>query len=288
MSMNLLNIPERNPNKRLVIFAKLVYNIIDYEYLLVWSALRLKTADIMGVRFHAVTLNEAVDCAMNHIHMKKKGYIVTPNPEIVYLTLDDPAFRSLLNGAALVLPDGIGIIYAARVLGRALYGRVTGIDFANLLMHRMAQEHLRLFLLGSKPGVAELAAENLQKKHPGLIISGCHDGYFQDAQSAADAVNAAGGTDVMFVCLGAPKQEYFMAEWQDKLNATLLCGLGGSLDVFAGTVKRAPTILGKLGLEWLYRLYKEPWRFRRMLKLPLFLLLAVKERIHPQNREGDK
>ena len=90
----------------------------------------------------------------------------------------------------------------------------------------------------------------------------------------------------MFVCLGAPKQEYFMAEWQDKLNATLL--LGGSLDVFAGTVKRAPTILGKLGLEWLYRLYKEPWRFRRMLKLPLFLLLAVKERIHPQNREGDK
>lgn len=247
----------------------------------------MKTADIMGVRFHAVTLNEAVDYAMNRIHMKKKGYIVTPNPEIVYLTLDDPAFRSLINGAALVLPDGIGIIYAAKILGKALFGRVTGIDFADLLMHRLAQEGLRLFLLGAKPGVAELAAENLQKKHPGLIISGCKDGYFQDSQEAVDAINAAGGAEVVFVCLGAPKQEHFMAEQLDKLDASLLCGLGGSLDVFAGTVKRAPAIFSKLGLEWLYRLYKEPWRFRRMLKLPLFLLLAVKKRFSIGQKEGD-
>lgn len=247
----------------------------------------MKTADIMGVRFHAVTLNEAVDYAMNRIHMKKKGYIVTPNPEIVYLTLDDPAFRSLINGAALVLPDGIGIIYAAKILGKALFGRVTGIDFADLLMHRLAQEGLRLFLLGAKPGVAELAAESLQKKHPGLIISGCKDGYFQDSQEAVDAINAAGGAEVVFVCLGAPKQEHFMAEQLDKLDASLLCGLGGSLDVFAGTVKRAPAIFSKLGLEWLYRLYKEPWRFRRMLKLPLFLLLAVKKRFSIGQKEGD-
>ncbi len=247
----------------------------------------MKTADIMGVRFHAVTLNEAVDYAMNRIHMKKKGYIVTPNPEIVYLTLDDPAFRSLINGAALVLPDGIGIIYAAKILGKALFGRVTGIDFADLLMHRLAQEGLRLFLLGAKPGVAELAAENLQKKHPGLIISGCKDGYFQDSQEAVDAINAAGGAEVVFVCLGAPKQEHFMAEQLDKLDASLLCGLGGSLDVFAGTVKRAPAIFSKLGLEWFYRLYKEPWRFRRMLKLPLFFLLAVKKRFSIGQKEGD-
>ena len=247
----------------------------------------MKTADIMGVRFHAVTLNEAVDYALNRIHMKKKGYIVTPNPEIVYLTLDDPAFRSLINGAALVLPDGIGIIYAAKILGKALFGRVTGIDFADLLMHRLAQEGLRLFLLGAKPGVAELAAENLQKKHPGLIISGCKDGYFQDSQEAVDAINAAGGAEVVFVCLGAPKQEHFMAEQLDKLDASLLCGLGGSLDVFAGTVKRAPAIFSKLGLEWFYRLYKEPWRFRRMLKLPLFLLLAVKKRFSIGQKEGD-
>lgn len=246
----------------------------------------MKTADIMGVRFHAVTLNEAVDYAMNRIHRKKKGYVVTPNPEIVYLTLDDPAFCSLINGAALVLPDGIGILYAAKILGEPLFGRVTGIDFADLLMHRMAQEGLRLFLLGAKPGVAEQAAENLQKKHPGLIIAGCKDGYFKDPQEAVDAVNAAGGAEAVFVCLGAPKQEHFMAEQLDKLDATLLCGLGGSLDVFAGTVKRAPALFSKLGLEWLYRLYKEPWRFRRMLKLPLFLLLAIKKRCSPGGKKG--
>lgn len=246
----------------------------------------MKTADIMGVRFHAMTLNETVDYAMNRIHTKKKGYIVTPNPEIVYLTLDDPAFRNIVNGAALVLPDGIGIIYAAKILGQSLAGRVTGIDFSDLLMHRMAQEQLRLFLLGAKPGVAEQAAERLQKKHPGLVISGCHDGYFQDEQDAVNAVNAAGGADVVFVCLGAPKQERFMANCIDKLNATLLCGLGGSLDVFAGTVKRAPAIFSRLGLEWLYRLMKEPWRFKRMLKLPLFLLLAIRKRLLPEQKEG--
>lgn len=245
----------------------------------------LKTADIMGVRFDAVTLNEAVDCAMNRIHMKNKGYVVTPNPEIVYLTLDDPAFRDLINGAALVLPDGIGIIYAAKILGQALHGRVTGVDFADLLMHRMAQEHLRLFLLGAKPGVAEQAAENLQKKHPGLIIAGCHDGYFKDEQAPVDAINAAGGADVVFVCLGAPKQERFMAKWQQELNATLMCGLGGSLDVFAGTVKRAPAIFCKLGLEWLYRLCKEPRRIGRMIKLPLFMLIVIKSKLFGRKEE---
>lgn len=240
----------------------------------------------MGVRFHAITLNEAVDYAMNCIHTKKKGYVVTPNPEIAYLTLNDSAFRDVINGASLVLPDGIGIIYAAKILGRELYGRVTGIDFSDLLMHRMAQEQLRLFLLGAKPGVAEQAAERLQEKHPGLVISGYRDGYFQDEQEAVDAVNAAGGADVVFVCLGAPKQEQFMAKWLDKLDATLLCGLGGSLDVFAGTVKRAPAIFSRLGMEWLYRLCNEPRRFRRMLKLPLFLLLAVQKRILPERKEN--
>lgn len=239
----------------------------------------MKTAEIMGVHFHAATLNEAVDAAMACIHARKKGYIVTPNPEIVYLTLDDPAFRAVINGAALVLPDGIGIIYAARILGRALKGRVTGIDFADLLMHRMAQEGLRLFLLGAKPGVAEKAAERLREKHPGLVIAGCHDGYFQNEQVPIDAINAAGGADVVFVCLGAPKQERFMAQWLARTDTVLMCGLGGAVDVFAGTVKRAPAIFSRLGLEWLYRLCKEPRRFGRMLKLPLFLLIVIKSRL---------
>lgn len=233
----------------------------------------------MGVGFDAVTLTQAVDLAMKQIHDGKKGYVVTPNPEIVYQAMYDHDFQDLVNQASLVLPDGIGIIYASKILGLKLPARLPGIDFAGLLMHRMAQEKMRLFLLGAKPGVAEQAAKKLQEKYPGLVIAGTKDGYFKSDSEAVAAVNAAGGADVMFVCLGAPKQERFMSKYQKDLNVTLCCGLGGSLDVFAGTVQRAPKIFIKLGLEWFYRLCKEPWRFGRMMKLPLFLWLVLKKKL---------
>ena len=239
----------------------------------------MKTANILGVSFHNLTLTEAVDAAMEQIRAGKKGYVVTPNPEIVYLTLDDPVFRDIVNRASLVLPDGIGVIYAARILGETLSGRVPGVDFAGALMYRMSQEGMRLFLLGAKPGVAELAAENLKKKYPGLIIAGTRDGYFKDDQEAIDAVKAAGGADVMFTCLGAPKQEKFMAGHMNELPVTLSLGLGGCLDVFAGTVQRAPDLFIKLGLEWFYRLLKQPSRIGRMMKLPKFLLIVIKKRL---------
>ncbi|MFR4978896.1 MAG: WecB/TagA/CpsF family glycosyltransferase [Butyricicoccus sp.] len=245
----------------------------------------VKTANILGVSFHNVTLKEAVDAAMEQIRAGKKGYVVTPNPEIVYETLQDPVFRDIVNRASFVLPDGIGVIYAARILGVPLAGKVPGIDFADALMYRMSQEGMRLFLLGAKPGVAEQAAVNLQKKYPGLIITGTQDGYFQDEQQAVDAVKAAGGADVMFTCFGAPKQERFMAGHLDELPVTLSCGLGGSLDVFAGTVQRAPEIFIRLNLEWFYRLCKQPSRIGRMMKLPLFLLIVIKTRLFGGRKE---
>ena len=145
----------------------------------------MKTANILGVTFDNVTLKDAVDAAMEQIRAGKKGYVVTPNPEIAYTALQDPVYRDIINRAALVLPDGIGIIYAARILGVPLSGRVPGIDFADALMYRMSQEGMRLFLLGAKPGIAEKAAENLKKKYPGLVIAGTRDGYFQEDQQAA-------------------------------------------------------------------------------------------------------
>ncbi|MGM9612772.1 MAG: WecB/TagA/CpsF family glycosyltransferase [Butyricicoccus sp.] len=239
----------------------------------------MNKANIMGVWFDAVTLTQAVDRAVAQIKAGKKGYVVTPNPEIVYAAMEDESFRERVNNASLVLPDGIGIIYAAKILGEKLPGKVAGIDFAAMLMHRMAQEKMRLFLLGAKPGIAEQAAENLKKKYPGLIISGTRDGYFKNDSEAVAAVNAAGGADVMFVCLGAPKQEQFMAKHQEEMHVTLCCGLGGSLDVFAGTVQRAPDLFIKLGLEWFYRLCKEPSRIGRMMKLPLFMLLVIRKKL---------
>lgn len=239
----------------------------------------MSKANIMGVQFDAITLNDAGDHAIKQIKSGKKGYVVTPNPEIVYLAIEDPSFCEIVNNASLVLPDGIGIIYAAKILGEKLFGRVPGVDFASVLMHKMCQENMRLFLLGSKPGVAELAAQNLKKKYAGLIISGTKDGYFKEDKEAVDAINAAGGADVVFVCLGAPKQEKFIFSHLDEMNVTLCCGLGGSLDVLAGTVQRAPQIFIKLGLEWFYRLLKEPKRIGRMMKLPKFLLLVFRERL---------
>ena len=239
----------------------------------------MNTASILGVQFHAVTKQQAVDLAMSKLRARQKGYVVTPNPEIVELCRRDPEVMGIVNHAALVLPDGIGIIYAAKILGEALPDRVPGIEFAEELCAAMAKENMRLYLLGAKPGIAEKAGANLCAKYPGLVLAGTHDGYFQDPQQVVDAINAAGGADAVFVCLGAPKQEKFIAANLDDIHGTLFCGLGGSLDVFAGVSRRAPDIFIKLGLEWFYRLLKQPSRIGRMMKLPKFLLVVIRERL---------
>ena len=240
------------------------------------EACALRT-EIIGVGFDDLTLDEAAGAAAGMIEEGGFHYVVTPNPELVDRARREEPFRQALNGADLVLPDGIGVVYAAKLLGRPLKGRCPGIDFAGKLMERMAKTGLRLYLLGAKPGVAETAAARLEAKYPGLIICGTHDGYFKEDAPVVEAVRAA-EADVVFVCLGAPKQEYWMVKNGPATGARLMAGLGGSLDVFAGVVERAPESWQRLGLEWLYRLTKEPKRIGRMARLPLFLLSALGER----------
>lgn len=234
--------------------------------------------DVMGVAFDDLTMDEAVRQGLALAGGEGFSYVVTPNPELVMMARKDPAYARTLAGAGLTLADGIGVIYAAKLLGRPLKGRVPGVDFAGGLMEGLAREGRSLFLLGAKPGVAEKAAENLSAQYPGLAIAGVHDGYFQDDASVVEAIRAS-GADVLFVCLGAPKQENWMERNGAATGTHLAVGLGGSLDVFAGTVKRAPKGWQKLGLEWLYRLCKEPRRIGRMAKLPLFLVQAVWARV---------
>ncbi len=225
-----------------------------------------------------LTLSEAEAAGSALLEQPGFHYAVTPNPEFILAARKDPQFRSVLNGADLSLADGIGVVYAAKILGRPLKGRTPGVDFAQRLMAVMARTGARLFLLGAKPGVAEQAADNLRKAHPGLVICGVHDGYFQDDAPVVEAVKAA-QADVVFVCLGAPKQEFWMAKNGPATGARLMIGLGGCLDVFAGNVQRAPEGWQKAGLEWLYRLIKEPSRIGRMAKLPLILVDAVGARL---------
>ena len=234
--------------------------------------------DILGVAFDNVSMDEAVERAMALLEQEGPHLVVTPNAEIVQQARSDPEFAALIAGADLVLPDGVGVIYASRILGRPLKGRVPGVDFAGALMDAMARAGKRLFLLGAKPGVAEQAARRLAGQHPGLTVCGIHDGYFKQDAPVVQAIRAA-RADVVFVCLGAPKQEKWAAAHGAQTDARLLVGLGGSLDVFAGQVDRAPERWQKLGLEWLYRAIRQPARFKRVAKLPLFLCSAVGARL---------
>lgn len=234
--------------------------------------------DILGVDIDDLTPEEAVAAGSALIEKEGFHYAVTPNPEFILTAKQDEQFRAVLNSADLALADGIGVVYAAKILGRPLKGKVTGIDFAQGLLTSMAQTGRTLFLLGAKPGVAERAAEKLRAAHPGLIICGTHDGYFQDDTPVVEEIRAA-GADVIFVCLGAPKQELWMVQHGPDTGARLAVGLGGSLDVFAGTVERAPDAWQKAGMEWLYRLIKEPNRFGRMARLPLILVDALATRL---------
>lgn len=234
--------------------------------------------DVLGVGIDDLTLEEAIETAAALMEEDGFHYVVTPNPEFILSAKKDETFRAVLNKADLALPDGIGVVYAAKILGRPLKGRAPGVDFAQGLMERMARTGQSLFLLGAKPGVAEQAAENLRKAHPGLRICGTHDGYFREDEPVIEDIRAA-KADVVFVCLGAPKQELWMAKNGPLTGARLAVGLGGCLDVFAGNVRRAPEAWQKAGLEWLYRLIKEPSRIGRMAKLPLILVDALAARL---------
>lgn len=233
--------------------------------------------DVLGVGFDNLTMAEAVERGMELVRSLGPHYVVTPNPEIVEVCREDSGARAAVNGADLVLPDGIGVIKGAAMLGTPLKEKTPGIEFAMGLMGKMAERGKSLYLLGAKPGVAEQAAARLKARYPGLKIAGTHDGYFKEDAPVVEAIRES-GADCVFVCLGAPKQELWMEKNGPATGARLLCGLGGSMDVFAGTVERAPKFWSDHGLEWFYRLCKEPKRVGRMLRLPLFLVHVRQEK----------
>lgn len=233
--------------------------------------------DVLGVGFDNITMEQAVAEGVRLMNTQGAHYVVTPNPEIVETCREDAEAMKAVSAADLVVADGIGVVYGAKILGTPLKGRVTGINLAQNLMKKMAGNGKTLFLLGAKPGVAETAAEKLRAQYPGLQIVGTHDGYFKEDAPVIEMIRSS-GADVVFVCLGAPKQEKWMMANGEATGAHLLMGLGGCLDVFSGNVQRAPEVFQKLGLEWLYRLATNPSRIGRMMRLPLFLVHAVEER----------
>ena len=236
--------------------------------------------NVLGVAFDDLAPDEAVRAGTQLLSEPGFHYAVTPNPEFLLAAEGDEEFRHTLNRADLVLADGVGVIYAARLLGTPLRSRVPGIDFASAMLSALAERGGRLFLLGAKPGVAEEAGRRLLERYPGLVLCGTHDGYFSDEQSPAVAQEIRqSGAELLFVCLGAPKQEKWMARFGPETGARLAIGLGGALDVYAGNVQRAPLAWQKLGMEWAYRLIRQPSRIGRMARLPLVLVKAAGQRL---------
>ena len=233
--------------------------------------------EILGIQFDNLSREEAKAAGAAMLRSQDFHYAVTPNPEFILAADKDLEFQKILNKADLVLPDGIGVVYSAQILGRPLKGRVAGFDFACDMLDVLDQLGGRLYLLGAKPGVAGEAGRQILETHPNIVLCGVHDGYFKDSDPVARQV-AEARPDLLFVCLGAPKQEKWIARFGLLTGAKLAIGLGGCLDVFAGNVERAPEKWQKAGMEWAYRLMKEPKRIGRMAKLPLVLVKAARER----------
>lgn len=227
---------------------------------------------VLGVNFDNVNMTEAVDRCKKFIKGDKGNLVVTPNPEIVMRAKEDEEFKKIINEAELVIPDGIGIIKAGNILGTPLKERVAGYDLICNLLEEGKDGSISFYFWGSKPGFAEEAKQKMEEKYPNIKILGSHTGYFKDEEEASIVEEIRNlKPDVLLVGTGAPKQEKIINKYKNEGFFKIGIGCGGSIDVLAGEVKRAPKIFIKLHLEWFYRLLKQPSRWKRMLVLPQFM-----------------
>ncbi|MDY3031396.1 MAG: WecB/TagA/CpsF family glycosyltransferase [Clostridia bacterium] len=232
--------------------------------------------NILGVKVDMVNIPQAADKIMGYFNEDRLHTVFTPNSEIIMQAYRNPAFCEMLNDADMLTADGIGVVYASKILKKPINERAAGYDIARRVLEKLNYTDHKLFLFGGKPGVAEEAAENLKKEYPELNIAGTRNGYFkpEEEEDIVNQINSS-GADIVFVCLGAPKQEQWINSHKDELKVKVAMGIGGSLDVFAGRVERAPDFWCKIGMEWFYRLVKEPWRIGRMMDLPKFAATVV-------------
>lgn len=227
---------------------------------------------IQGFDVDSFSFEQAVDWAYS-----KHGQIVTINPEMISAAQKNLDFAEIINSAELVVADGIGVEIGLKILGYKVK-RIAGIDLGKALVEKFTASGKSVAMIGAKPGVVDSAIENLSKEYQNLNVVYSHDGYFDNDEDIIASVISA-NPDLILVALGSPKQEFFIHNLKEKLPNSTLIGLGGSFDVWAGVVERAPKIYQKLGLEWLYRTFKEPKRFKRIFPtLPLFVLKVLKER----------
>lgn len=232
---------------------------------------------ILNVPVDPLTMTESVDYLEHKLTAKEKAFVVTANAEIIMMCQNNPEYYDIVaNKADLVLPDGAGAVWAGRFLGYDVPERVAGFDLFNELLKLSAKKKYKIYFLGGAKDIPEAAKAKAESLYPGVQIAGCHDGYFQEneTESIVKEINCL-QTDILFVALGAPKQEKWLIANKERLNAKILMGIGGSFDVLAGKMERAPKWMQDASLEWAFRLYKQPSRFMRMLALPKFVIKVI-------------
>ena len=239
---------------------------------------------IMGVRINNISMNEVLKIVEQKIENDEKYIIYTPNTEIIMMCQKDEEFLNLMNQSDINVPDGVGLIYAGKVKRFPLKEKVAGYDLSINLLKMADEKGLKLYVVGGRPGVAEAAMKNVQNDYPGIKIVGTQHGYFKGAHlgefghdeelSLIEDINKQ-KPHILFVGFGAKKQEQWVEYNKSLINANIIIGNGGTLDGLAGLVKRAPDVFINLGLEWLYRLIKEPKRITRQIVLPVFMVKVI-------------
>ena len=231
--------------------------------------------DILGIQVDNVTYEEALMRMEEFIVDGGPHQVVTVNPEFIMAARRDPHFARNLNEAHLALPDGQGLLWAARILGTPLKERVTGVDTLIRMAAVAAEKGYRVYLLGAAEGVADAAAQELSRRYPKLEVVGTYDGSpaLEEEEKILNMIRQA-RPHVLFVAYGAPQQDRWIARNLSRLGIPVAIGVGGAFDFISGRAGRAPRSLQRLGLEWLHRLFRQPWRWRRMLALPRFAWLV--------------
>lgn len=234
-------------------------------------------AQVLGLPVDCVTTGQAIERIEAMIDERVPRLVFTADASGLVLAQDDAEFRRIVERASLITPDSSGVVWALHRAGHPAQKRVSGVDLVGLLCERSADEGYRLYFLGGEPGVAETAAERLRLKYPGCNIVGARHGYFpSDSDEVVAHEVAESRPDILFVAMGMPRQEKFIARTQDIIKAPVAMGVGGSFDVFSGRTKRAPKIVQSLRLEWLWRLILNPKKFAKVKSLPRFVRLVLK------------
>mgnify|MGYP003590556378 CR=1 FL=1 len=234
------------------------------------------TVTVLDIPIAAITMKQAVAAVEDFITAKKTHLIATANAEMIMMAQQDGELASILKQADLVVPDGAGVVWASRYLGHPVPERVAGYDLSQQLLQQAAQKGYRVYFFGAAPGIAVQAQAVAVARYPGLHIVGVRDGYFSvQEEDEIIAEIKASQSDILLVALGVPKQEKWLAKNLHRLATPVAMGVGGTFDVMAGVVERAPLWMQQASLEWLYRLLQQPQRFLRMLALPQFVLRVL-------------